>query len=58
MEFLTQNQKALFANPKAKKTTQGTPDVVGLTSKYDGMFITAEGKNVVVIGGGALENSL
>jgi len=31
---------------------------VGLTSKYDCMFITAEGKNVVVIGGGALKNLL
>jgi NADPH-dependent glutamate synthase beta subunit-like oxidoreductase len=51
MEFLTQNQTALFANPAAKATTTTTPEV-GLTSKYDGKFISAAGKNVIVIGGG------
>jgi len=45
MEFLTQNQKRLFASP-------GAVGNVGLTSKYDGSFISAQGKNVVVIGGG------
>jgi len=45
MEFLTLNQKRLFANPSDIHN-------VGLTSKYDGSFISAEGKNVVVIGGG------
>ena len=51
MEFLTQNQNALFANPAAKGTTETTPDV-GLTSKYDGAFTSAHGKHVIVIGGG------
>jgi NADPH-dependent glutamate synthase beta subunit-like oxidoreductase len=51
MEFLTQNQNALFANPAARTTTQTTPEV-GLTSKYGGKFISAAGKNVIVIGGG------
>ena len=45
MEFLTQNQKRLFAVPDQKHT-------VGLTSKYDGTYIDADGKNVIVIGGG------
>mmetsp|Transcript_813 Transcript_813/g.2774 ORF Transcript_813/g.2774 Transcript_813/m.2774 type:complete len:545 (+) Transcript_813:100-1734(+) len=51
MEFLTRNQKALFANPPALLTTEVTPEV-GLTSKYGGGFISAKGKHVVVIGGG------
>mmetsp|Transcript_10536 Transcript_10536/g.22390 ORF Transcript_10536/g.22390 Transcript_10536/m.22390 type:complete len:288 (-) Transcript_10536:721-1584(-) len=45
MEFLTYNQQRLFANPEAITN-------IGLVSKYDGAFISAEGKNVVVIGGG------
>jgi len=45
MEFLTKNQQRLFANPADVHTT-------GLTSKYDGAFISAEGKDVIVIGGG------
>jgi len=44
MEFLTKNQQRLFADPAAKNST--------LISKYDGSFIDATGKNVVVIGGG------
>ena len=44
MEFLTQNQQRLFADPGAKGTV--------LTSKYDGSFIDAAGKDVIVIGGG------
>ena len=44
MEFLTQNQQRLFADHSAKKSL--------LRSKYDGSFIDAAGKNVVVIGGG------
>jgi len=45
MEFLTATQQRLFAQPTAVQTGQ-------LTSKYDGTFIEAAGKNVVVIGGG------
>ena len=45
MEFLTQNQTRLFADAGAKHTT-------ALTSKYDGSFIDADGKHVIVIGGG------
>jgi len=45
MEFLTKNQQRLFANPADMYVT-------GLTSKYDGSFISAEGKDVIVIGGG------
>ena len=44
MEFLTQNQTRLFADPKNKESI--------LTSKYDGSYINADGKHVVVIGGG------
>jgi glutamate synthase (NADPH/NADH) small chain len=44
MEFLTQNQKRLFADPSNKNTV--------LTSKYDGFYIDAAGKDVIVIGGG------
>ena len=45
MEFLTQNQTRLFADPASKGTTQ-------LSSKYDDFFINADGKHVIVIGGG------
>jgi len=44
MEFLTKNQNRLFASDDAKKSL--------LRSKYDGSFIDAAGKNVIVIGGG------
>ncbi|KAL1528451.1 hypothetical protein AB1Y20_009797 [Prymnesium parvum] len=44
MEFLTKNQQRLFASDDAKRSL--------LKSKYDGSFIDAEGKNVIVIGGG------
>jgi glutamate synthase (NADPH/NADH) small chain len=44
MEFLTQNQTRLFAHPDNKHTV--------LTSKYDGSYINADGKHVIVIGGG------
>lgn len=47
MEFLTANQKRLFADPAAKQTAGPV-----LTSKYDGSFIDAAGKDVIVIGGG------
>ena len=41
MEFLTMNQKRLLV------TAEGN-----LSSQWDGKFVSAEGKNVVVIGGG------
>jgi NAD(P)H-dependent glutamate synthase small subunit len=44
MEFLTKNQQRLFADPASKGSV--------LTSKYDGSFIDAAGKDVIVIGGG------
>ena len=44
MEFLTRNQQRLFDDPEAKHGL--------LKSKYDGSFIDAEGKDVIVIGGG------
>jgi NAD(P)H-dependent glutamate synthase small subunit len=47
MEFLTQNQQRLFADPKAKLSAGPV-----LTSKYDGSLVDAAGKNVIVIGGG------
>jgi NAD(P)H-dependent glutamate synthase small subunit len=48
MEFLTANQKRLFADPAAVSNGAWS----GLTSKYSGDFIDAANKNVVVIGGG------
>ena len=47
MEFLTANQQRLFADPASKTSTSAA-----LTSKYDGWFIDAAGKDVIVIGGG------
>jgi len=47
MEFLTANQQRLFADPASKQTAGPV-----LTSKYDGSFIDAAGKDVIVIGGG------
>ena len=44
MEFLTKNQTRLFADPQSKNSV--------LTSKYDGSYINADGKHVIVIGGG------
>ena len=44
MEFLTQNQTRLFAHPSNKDSI--------LTSRYDGSYINADGKHVIVIGGG------
>jgi len=44
MEYLTQNQQRLFNDPSAKNSL--------LKSKYDDSFIDAEGKDVIVIGGG------
>lgn len=43
MEYLTQNQKRLFADPINKHS---------LVSKYDGSYIDASGQDVIVIGGG------
>jgi len=43
MEYLTQNQKRLFADPTNKHS---------LVSKYDGSYIDASGRDVIVIGGG------
>ena len=43
MEFLTQNQQRLFADPANKHS---------LVSKYDGSYIDASGRDVIVIGGG------
>ena len=50
MEFLTLNQKRLFADPAAKLVTGEKQ--FGLTSKYGGDLIDAAGKDVIVIGGG------
>jgi len=47
MEFLTKNQKRLFADPTMKLSSDPV-----LTSKYDGSLIDARGKDVIVIGGG------
>jgi len=44
MEYLTLNQKRLFADAKRKESV--------LHNKYDGSYIDANNKHVVVIGGG------